>query len=174
MDAPRSFGKEAADDPMWFRIYSLLYGWNVTIERVTDRAAQRRGIDRIVVLPSGRRLSSQEKHRPTRSLLDVAIEVKHVHSDGYERPGWIVQPSDADLFIYACSQDWRAFACRASRLKAAWAGHAEKWQRIYPVVWSAIENGDYRTGCCCVPLTVLLKHAGGKVVCYERHYQEVK
>ena len=89
-----------------------------------DGWAQRGGIDRIIVLASGKEIKIDEKVRQ-RDFNDVLLE----YWSNTERriPGWVAKDLACDFVAYAYLETQRCFLLPFLLLRRAWKQHGREW-----------------------------------------------
>ena len=89
-----------------------------------DGWAQRRGIDRIIILASGKEIKIDEKVRD-RDFNDVLLEY---WSNAERRiPGWVAKDLACDFVAYAYLETQRCFLLPLHLLRRAWKHHGREW-----------------------------------------------
>ena len=89
-----------------------------------DGWAQRGGIDRVIVLASGKTLTVDEKVRQ-KDFNDVLLE----YWSNTERriPGWVAKDLACDFVAYAYLETQRCFLLPFHLLRRAWKQHGREW-----------------------------------------------
>ena len=89
-----------------------------------DGWAQRGGIDRIIILASGKEIKIDEKVRD-RDFNDVLLEY---WSNAERRiPGWVAKDLACDFVAYAYLETQRCFLLPFHLLRRAWKHHGREW-----------------------------------------------
>jgi hypothetical protein len=114
-------------------------------------AAQKAGVDRLLHLGDGSRVTVQEKTRYA-ARPDLLIEYRHEDATGRTWPGWIRHTS-ADLLVYLVRPTGTAHVWSMDTLRRAWTACGEAWKRQYGVRRSI--NGNYLSLNVPVPLSTL-------------------
>jgi hypothetical protein len=142
---------EQADNPIWFEVYTKAFPSLESIACVRqDGWAQRGGIDRVLVLGSGKTLAVDEKVR-FKDYGDILLEV---FSD-YDRrtPGWVGKDLACDYIAYAVIPLKVCYLLPFQTLRRAWQANRIEWVKKYPL--TPADNGTYRTFSVGVPKPVL-------------------
>ena len=142
---------EQADNPIWFDVYTKAFPSLESIACVRqDGWAQRGGIDRVLVLGSGKTLSIDEKVRK-KDYGDILLEV---YSD-YERriPGWVAKDLACDYIAYAVIPSKVCYLLPFHALRRAWQTNRREWWRNYLI--PPANNGTYNTVNVAIPRPVL-------------------
>lgn len=136
----------------WTLIYRSFFPDLLSLEVMPrGSAAQRAGVDRVLVLGDGRRVAIQEKVRNL-SRPDLLIEISHVASNGRTWPGWIEHTS-ADFLLYVQRPTGTARLWSMPALSRAWTLNRHGWLLRYTTLIA--NNGRYRTRSVPIPLSVL-------------------
>ncbi len=140
------------DASWWESVYKTAFPNMTRMAPVLeDGWAQRGGIDRIVVLASGRIIYVDEKVRE-RDYGDIALE--YWSSRENKKPGWVAQDLACDFIAYAVPKAGLCYMIQFHLLRAAWKAHCRDWVSRFPKVEA--ENQGYTTVSCPVPVDVLL------------------
>jgi hypothetical protein len=171
-----------ADKDYWLNIYKRVFP---TLERVIDNREdnpeQRAGVDKIIVLKGGKKVTVDEKIRRVCNTGDIMLEYQS--SPG--KAGWVEKPLLCDYIVYIFSPSGTAHILPVNQLQAAWLKHKAEWINKYRTR-SAINEG-YNTLSCPVPTHILLQAIMAEytvqyVECQERqvniasfsHFSELK
>lgn len=120
-----------AASPAWLGVYRRLFPGMVNFEIApVGSVAQKRGVDRIVHLSDGSKVTVQEKYRLYRGPEDILIEYRHIGADGRGWPGWITHTS-ADYLFMAWLRARHAVLWRMSDVTAVWDTFGPLWQRRF-------------------------------------------
>lgn len=147
-----------ANAPWWGDVYRAAFGAGVEFYCVRqDGWAQRGGIDRIIVLPSGKTFNVDEKVRD-KVWPDIALER---WSDRKRRvPGWIQKPLATDFIAYAFIPSRECLLLPFHTLRCAWLKNGRDWCAAaesgsdgFKVILA--ENEGYQTESIGVPRDVL-------------------
>jgi hypothetical protein len=146
-----------ADFPFWFDVYRRAFPDLEAAVRIRgDGWGQRGGIDRVLVLASGKTLTVDEKIR-SQDWDDILLEY---YSDHERRtPGWIAKDLACDLIAYAFEPSRRCYLFPFQTLRAAWRANALDWTRLYPRVEAV--NSGYISVSVAVPIRVLMESLSG-------------
>lgn len=111
-----------------------------------DGIAQRAGIDRVIVLNTGKLVYLDEKVRD-HDYGDILLEV---WSDESKRvPGWVSKQLWADYIAYAIVPRCHVVLLPVEQLQAAWRRHDVEWTQRYRM--ARAQNKGYVTTSVCVP-----------------------
>jgi hypothetical protein len=146
----------------WLPYYKVAFPDMVRIEGVSGPSPeQRAGIDKIVVLSSGKRLSVDEKVRRLRAPSDILLEVKHVPVNGEpEWPGWMDKPNQLTDYLAVGFSAYRtAFFFPFVSLRTAWKRNKEEWLNRFTVPPALNPNArpPYNTHNVAIPTEVLME-----------------
>jgi len=148
---------EAEDLPLWEQCYRKAfapYFASMTSHR-TDGFWQRAGIDRTVVLCSGKAIRIDEKIR-WKSYADVALE--HISNDRTGDPGWVCKPLQCDYIAYAIAPRGLCLLLPVIQLQQAWERNKDVWKASYQEC--VAPNRTYNTISTAVPIKVLFSAIG--------------
>ena len=115
----------------------------------------RGGIDRMLVLSSGKTLSVDEKVRE-RDWPDVLLE--YWSDTGARTPGWVAKDLACDLIAYAFVPSQTCLLLPFQQLRRAWQTHRKEWVSEFPTIRA--DNGRYITTSVAVPRDELMKRIG--------------
>ena len=139
---------------MWEEIYRQAFPAFACMNDVrNDGWAQRGGIDRVIVLSSGKTVTVDEKIR-RRSYADFCLEYKHDFYDGHSERGWVAKDLACDFIAYGWEPLGVAYLLPFHQLRRAWRDNAKAWVGQFHI--SRAENGRYVSIGCCVPVQTLL------------------
>ena len=143
---------EAVDLPLWGEIYRQAFSGFATMHSVRgDGWAQKGGIDRVVILGSGKTLYIDEKFRKD-DWPDILLER---WSDNKKKtPGWIQKELACDYIAYAMKPSKRCYLLPFQQLRKAWKDHGRGWVEDYDPVFA--DNKSYITESVPVPIDTLL------------------
>ena len=113
------------DATWWEAVYRKAFPTMAAMVPVRqDGWAQRGGIDRIIILASGKEIKIDEKVRD-RDFNDVLLE----YWSNTERriPGWIAKDLACDFVAYAYLETQRCFLLPFPLLRRAWKQHGREW-----------------------------------------------
>lgn len=117
-----------------------------------DGWAQRGGIDRLIVLASGKQVLVDEKVR-YKEYDDIALE--YWSSRERKIPGWVAKDLACDYIAYAFVNSQRCYLLPFLQLRKAWAEHHRQWVGRFPKVEAA--NDGYTTVSVAVPIDTLMR-----------------
>jgi len=148
-----------SEAPWWGTVYRQAFrGFAGMYDVRQDGWAQRAGIDRVIVLRSGKTLWVDEKVR-TEDYNDFLLE--RWSDRERRRPGWIQKELACDYIAYAFVPSARCFLLPFLPLQRAWRLHGPDWirragraERGYRLVQA--ENPGYVTESIAVPIPVVL------------------
>lgn len=144
--------QELLDDAWWESIYRQAFPDFAGMVAVRqDGWAQRGGIDRLIVLASGRTLTVDEKARGE-AWPDILLE--YWSDEGRRVRGWVAKDLACDYIAYALAAAGVCYLLPFQDLRRAWRRHHKRWVREYREV-RAYNNG-YVTVSVAVPIEVLL------------------
>lgn len=145
-----------SDAPWWLDVYRNAFPTLVGCHDMrADGWAQRGGMDRLLVLSSGKTLSVDEKVRE-RDWPDVLLEY---WSDEEERaPGWIAKDLACDFIAYAFVPSQTCLLLPFHQLRLAWQRHRKEWVAAHKQVRA--DNGRYTTVSVAVPKDELMRRVG--------------
>lgn len=144
-----------ADAPWWEPVYRKAFPNFACMHSVrNDGWAQRGGIDRVIVLESGKSISVDEKVRDE-DWPDMLWEYLSDKQRG--TPGWCAKDMACDYIAYAFVPSQRCFLLPALQVRRAWLDNGAEWisraeaekdgYRIVPA-----RNNGYWTFSVAVPL----------------------
>ena len=143
--------QKASDEPFWENVYSRAFvGYVGNLPVLGDSPAQRLGIDRFVVLSSGKELRIDEKKRET-VYPDILLE--YLSNDQTGAPGWVEKNLPIDYIAYAFMPVKRVHLYPWQQLRLAWVKYGPAWQKNYTKV--PAKNDGYTTWSVAVPIAVL-------------------
>jgi hypothetical protein len=143
---------EQADNPLWEEVYRRAFHNLKSMVCVRDDGwAQRGGIDRVLVLSSGKTLNVDEKVR-SKDYGDILLE----YWSDYDRriPGWVQKDLACDFIAYAVIPAQRCYLLPFTALRAAWRANGRQWVDKYAT--ARAQNRGYCTHSVAVPTPVLL------------------
>lgn len=140
-----------SDEPFWEEVYRKAFPDLVVCASTAaagKSALQTQGIDRYIVLASGRELRIDEK-KSSRSYNSFFLE--YISNDRIQSPGWMEKPLRIDFLAYAFMPDQRVYLMQWDMLQIAWRRMRRKWLEIYPR--RKARNKTYNTLGVCVPIS---------------------
>jgi len=145
--------------PFWCKIYNEYFPNMISESRHdNDPELQKHGIDRIIFLNNGRKVSIDEKVRYV-DFGDIILE----ESSSQYKPGWI-EKDDLwiDFIFYVVLPSNKCYILPFGATQNAWRKHKEQWKKIYKPV-RAINNG-YTTLSWAIPPNVLYSAITGSYI----------
>ncbi len=150
------FSHSAEDSEIWGTIYAKAFpGLQTFTNARQDGELQRHGIDRTLVLKSGKAIYVDEKVR-RKDYGDILIEF--VSNDKKNSPGWCEKPLFCDYIAYAILPIKTCYVLPVEPLQTAWGKNKVEWLKKYGVKPS--KNTGYKTLNCPLPVNVLFKAIG--------------
>lgn len=155
-----SLSHSQSDAPWWGEVYRQAFPSLLSFECVRDDGwAQRGGIDRVLVLKSGKTLTVDEKVR-SRDYHDILFE--RWSSRDSRTPGWIQKDLACDYIAYAFIPSRRCLLLPFQQMRRAWLANGKHWiaeakagRNGFRVVEA--NNGTYVTESIAVPEATALK-----------------
>jgi len=148
------FSHKAEDLKMWQEIYSTAFPGCSTKNNRADGELQRHGIDRTVVLSSGKAIYVDEKVR-RKDYGDILLE--YISNDKYNTPGWVCKPLFCDYIAYAILPRKECYLLPVPQLQKAWEDNKQNWLKFKKIV---AENKNYNTISVGVPIPKLFTAIG--------------
>jgi len=141
-----------SDAPWWEATYRKAFPGFQTMANVRqDGWAQRGGIDRVVVLKSGKTITVDEKVRD-KDWPDILLER---WSDRQKKtPGWVQKDLACDYIAYAFIPSQTCHLLPFLQLRRAWLDNGERWIAQYQPVLA--QNETWVTESIPVPVPELL------------------
>jgi len=116
---------EYEDMPWWEEVYKKAFAGFKSMTSVRqDGWAQRGGIDRIIVLASGKVLKVDEKVRE-KNYGDILLE--RWSDMRRQTPGWVQKDLACDYIAYAVAPKKTCFLLPFQQLRMAWLNHGRGW-----------------------------------------------
>ena len=144
---------QAEDLECWQEIYQKAFPTMLRAVCVReDGEHQRAGIDRVIVLASGKTVLVDEKVRYIEYPGDLLLEF--ISNDATGAPGWIEKHLLADYIAMAYYYTGQAFFLPVIQTQAAWKANREEWIRKYrlpPAMNRMGRDKRYGTHSCAVP-----------------------
>lgn len=124
-----AWSEAGGDEPFWRAVYAKAFPDMVNCMPCPgDTVSQRMGIDRVVLLSSGKTISIDEKKR-ARTYDDILLE--YVANDVTGAPGWIEKPLAIDYLAYAFMPTQECFLFPWDLLQRAWLQYKPAWLATY-------------------------------------------
>lgn len=149
------FSHDAEELKIWSGIYSKAFPSCKTKNNREDGQLQRVGIDRTIVLASGKAIYVDEKIR-RKDYGDILLE--YISNDKHQTPGWVCKPLFCDYIAYAVLPTKMCYLLPVPQLQKAWSENGESWKATYFI--SKAENEGYNTISVCVPVTEVFRAIG--------------
>ena len=161
------FSHSASDDPMWTIIYGRAFpGFKSMTDNRCDSQMQRVGVDRTLIMRSGKAVYIDEKaRRPdkytgTESFKNnIDIMLEYVSNDRKKSPGWSEKDLFCDYIAYNIIAIKRCFLFPVPQMQSAWFANKEAWLNLYGT--RAAKNYGYKTLNYPVPYKVLYREILG-------------
>lgn len=151
-----AFSHAAEDLPCWLEIYRQAFPtMSGMISHRKDGEHQRAGIDRSIILESGKQITIDEKIR-RKNYPDIALE--YISNDRTAAPGWVCKSLLCDYIAYAIKPSGKAYLLPVPQMQAAWVKNAETWKRSF--FHPKAPNRGYNTISVAVPVDVLFQAIG--------------
>jgi len=148
-----AYSEKSSDEPFWMQVYRKAFPGMVNAMMCSgDHATQREGIDRLILLNSGRVLKIDEKKRKG-FYTDIALE--YLSNDQTKAPGWIEKNLTIDYLAYAFMPTQTVYLLDWLTLRRAWKANGEAWKQKHFIVKA--KNAGYTTYSVAVPITTLLQ-----------------
>lgn len=143
------FSQRLSDEGDWTAFYRRLWPDLLLTARVDkDSKWQRWGVDRQVLLPGGRQVLIDEKHRE-KDWGDILIEEWSVfYGDGSARNkiGWSLDPDKrCDFVVYAIPSACRAYLLPFELLRQACLSELNRWKEVPGAYPKDSQNAGYLT-----------------------------
>lgn len=152
----------ASDLPFWEEAYKNAFPtFQTMVDHRKDGTHQRAGVDRSVILESGRCIWVDEKIRgknKSTGLVYDDIALEFVSNDRANAAGWVEKPLLCDYIAYAIAPLGKCYLLPVEQLQAAWAKNCDKWKQKYGV--RRAPNKGYCTLFTAVPPSVLYPAIG--------------
>lgn len=146
-----AYSEAASDEPFWEAVYRKAFP-NMVNHMVCsgNTHSQRIGIDRLILLASGRVLSIDEKKR-REEYNDILLEYISIDTTG--APGWIEKDLAIDYIAYAFMKSQRVYLFDWLALRRAWTHYKGAWLTKYQKV--SAQNNGYKTWSLAVPIETI-------------------
>lgn len=141
-----------ADDPIWREIYTKAFpNFNEMSCVKNDGWAQRGGIDRVIVLESGKTITVDEKVRPDKDYGDILLE--YWSDEKKKVRGWVAKDLACDYIAYAVLPSRKCYLIPFLQLRLAWKNNCNEWVKTYKRVEA--KNINYLTVSVPIPVDIL-------------------
>jgi hypothetical protein len=146
-----AFSETASDEPFWEQIYRKAFPGMVNMMLCSgDTESQRQGIDRIILLASGKVIKIDEKKRE-KQYQDILLEYISVDTTG--APGWIEKDLPIDYLAYAFMPSKCVYLFPWDMLCRAWLKFKNEWKEKYET--KRAQNKGYSTLSVAIPIDIL-------------------
>ena len=152
------FSHEAEDLSIWGEIYNKAFPECFYKNAREDGELQRVGIDRTIVLKSGKAIYIDEKVRRV-DYGDIALE--YISNDKFRTLGWVEKPLFCDYIAYAILPAKKCYLLPVPQLQKAWADNKQIWLDRFKTI-SAKHIKDNILS-CTVSIPVLFKAIGSSL-----------
>ena len=150
------FSHNNEDLPIWETVYRKAFSQMVGMHSVReDGQHQRAGIDRVIVLSSGKSICIDEKVRRI-DYGDILLEYVSVDSTG--APGWAEKSLLCDYIAYAILPRMTCYMLPVEQMQQAWLDNKNRWLAEYGT--KCAQNKGYQTLGCAVPINTLFAAIG--------------
>lgn len=158
-DKDLAFSHDAEDLLIWREIYNKAFPGNLgfTSQRANGEL-QQHGIDRTVILQSGKAIYVDEKVR-REDYGDILLE--YISNDQTKSPGWVEKPLYCDFIAYAILPSGKCYILPVPQLQAAWTKNKSSWISNYGT--TKAKNRFYKTLGCPVPPHALFPEIGAEL-----------
>ena len=147
------WSEKASHEPFWDAVYRKAFPNMVNHMLCSgDVESQRQGIDRSILLSSGKTLYIDEKKRKE-VWDDVLLEYISVDTTG--APGWMEKDLAIDYLAYAFMPTRQCHLFPWPLLRRAWLQFGSAWKSKYKCI--PAKNNGYTTWSVAVPINVLRK-----------------
>jgi hypothetical protein len=149
-----------SDAPWWMAVYKLAFPNLLKAVDIRDDGwAQRGGIDRQLILKSGKVISIDEKVR-LKDWGDILLE--RWSDQRQKTPGWVQKDLACDYIAYAFVPSQRCYMLPFQQLRKAWLTNGRKWimkasQKADGFKTVLADNDKYVTESIAVPTGILMK-----------------
>ena len=148
-----AYSEKASEEPFWQAVYRKAFpDLACFMANDHDNIAQRRGVDRVLLLNNQRVVYIDEKKR-REVYQDILLE--YISNDRTKAPGWINKDLAIDYLAYAFMPTYRCYLLDWLMLRRAWLRFGDDWKRRYPNIEA--KNKSYSTWSVAVPITILCK-----------------
>jgi len=146
-----AYSEKSSDEPFWFEVYKNAFPNIVNIMSCPgDTKSQRDGIDRIVLLTSGKIIKIDEKKRE-KEYKDILLE--YLSNDYTGAVGWIEKDLLIDYLAYAFMQTKKVYIFPWDILKRVWYENKKEWLEKYKI--PPAQNKGYKTFNVAIPIEIL-------------------
>ena len=150
------FSHTCEDLACWREIYESAFPTMAAmVNHRQDGQHQRAGIDRSVVLESGKHITIDEKVR-RKNYGDILLE--YIANDKTGAPGWVEKSLLCDYIAYAVMTTGKAYLLPVPQLQAAWMRYRDEWIPKHRKI--VADNRHYKTISLAVPIDALFGAIG--------------
>jgi len=149
------FSHDAEGLSLWREIYSKAFPGCKTKDNRADGELQRHGIDRTIVLESGKAIYCDEKIRRV-DYGDILLE--YISNDKHNTLGWVCKPLFCDYIAYAVLPIRKCYLFPVPQLQKAWIDNKDRWMGSFKLVKAP--NKTYNTLSVCVPTSEVFRAIG--------------
>lgn len=150
------FSHESEDNPIWKTIYSIAFpGFLSMASQRKNGEMQHLGVDRTVVIESGKAVYIDEKVR-REDYGDILLE--YMSSDRSGSLGWCEKTLFCDYIAYAVLPSEKCYILPVPQMQYAWRKNKQKWLNKYGT--KKAENPGYNTLNCPIPIKELFENIG--------------
>jgi hypothetical protein len=143
-----SYSERGSGEPFWDAVYRKAFPDMVGhMQCKGDTISQRKGIDRLIHLSSGKTIYIDEKKRE-KDYGDMLLEYVSVDKTG--APGWMEKELQIDFLAYAIMPTKVCHLFPWSLLRRAWLHYKRDWLNQYETIRA--KNETYNTLSVAVPL----------------------
>jgi hypothetical protein len=147
-----AFSHSAEGLKIWNEIYDSAFPNYLSMNNQRENGQlQHAGIDRTIILNSGKAIYIDEKVRRV-DYGDILLE--YVSNDQKNTKGWAEKPLFCDYIAYAILPSGRCFLLPVPQLQKAWKENKDNWLKAYGT--KKADNHFYNTLNCPIPTDVLL------------------
>jgi hypothetical protein len=145
------YSHQVANADWWEVVYRKAFPDFLTMGDIQQNGwCQQSGVDRIIVLKSGKIIRVDEKVR-REDYGDILLEF--LSSEERKTPGWIEKPLNCDFIAYAVEPTKKCYLLPFETLRRAWARNRIKWLQGRII---RAKNEGYTTCSVAVPVKTLL------------------
>jgi hypothetical protein len=146
------FSEKAGHEPFWEAVYHKAFPNIVSMMASPgDTVSQRLGIDRVILLASGKLLKIDEKKR-RKVYTDFCLE--YISVDTTNAAGWIEKDLPIDYLAYAFMPSKKCYLLAWDMLRRAWLHFKNEWFDKYNIIEA--QNKGYKTLSLGVPIPIVL------------------
>lgn len=113
---------------------------------------QRKGIDKVLQMKSGKKILVDEKKR-RKDYGDILLE--EYSNWETRRPGWLGRGHYTDYIVYVIVETGKVYLLPFLILQKAWRDNYAGWKRNYRTIQA--RNQTYTTTSLCIPIDILFR-----------------